>query len=101
MVAGAVEALDGANRKALVVGINGSKEAIDLIKAGKLVASGEFDGFTLGCLGTEIAVRNLRKQPVPPEVILPPVIIDKTNYERYETPLAQRQCPALEGVAKR
>ena len=40
MAVGAIEALEGANRKALVVGINGSKEAVELIKAGKLLAIG-------------------------------------------------------------
>ncbi|WP_338318216.1 sugar ABC transporter substrate-binding protein, partial [Bradyrhizobium ottawaense] len=36
MAVGAIEALDGANRKAQVIGINGTKEAIDAIKSGKL-----------------------------------------------------------------
>src|SRR6516164_10899596 len=56
MAVGAIEALEAANRKALVVGINGSKEAVDLIKSGKLLASGDFNGFIQGCIGTEIAV---------------------------------------------
>jgi ribose transport system substrate-binding protein len=41
MAMGAIEALDGANRKAQVIGINGTKEAVDAIKAGKLLASGD------------------------------------------------------------
>ena len=61
MAVGAIEALEGANRKALVVGINGSKEAVELIKSGKLLASGDFNGFIQGCIGMEIAVRNLRQ----------------------------------------
>lgn len=80
MAVGALEALQGADRKALVAGINGSKEAIDLIKAGKLLASGDFNGFIQGCLGTEIALRHLRKQGTAKEIILKPVVIDKTNY---------------------
>ena len=70
MGVGALEALEGANRKALVVGINGSKEAVELIKAGKLLASGDFNGFIQGWLGTEIAIRNLRKEATPKEIIL-------------------------------
>ena len=46
----------------VVVGINGSKEAVELIKSGKLLATGDFNGFIQGCLGVEIAVRNLRKE---------------------------------------
>src|ERR1700690_1219632 len=41
---GAAEALDGANRKAQVIGINGTREAIDAIKAGNLLASGDYNG---------------------------------------------------------
>jgi ribose transport system substrate-binding protein len=95
MAIGAIEALDGANRKAMVVGINGSKEAVDLIKSGKLVASGDFNGFIQGCLGVEIAVRNLRKEPTPKEIILKPIVINATNYSPYETPVEQRTCPTL------
>jgi ribose transport system substrate-binding protein len=98
MAVGAIEALEGANRKALVVGINGSKEAVELIKSGKLLASGDFNGFIQGCIGMQIAVRNLRKQPTPNEVILKPVVIDKTNLAPYETPIEQRACPTLEQV---
>ncbi len=99
MAIGAIEALEAANRNALAVGINGSKEAIELIKSGKLLASGDFNGFIQGCLGVEIAVRNLRKQPIPNDVILKPVVIDRTNYQSYETPVEKRTCPALDEVA--
>ncbi len=96
MAVGAIEALEGANRKALVVGINGSKEAVELIKSGKLLASGDFNGFIQGCVGTEIAVRNLRKEATPKEVILKPIVIDKTNFQPYQTPVEQRTCPTLQ-----
>jgi ribose transport system substrate-binding protein len=99
MGVGALEALEGANRKALVVGINGSKEAVELIKAGKLLASGDFNGFIQGCLGTEIAIRNLRKEATPKEIILKPVVIEKSNTGPYEVPVEQRACPKLADVA--
>ena len=99
MAVGAIEALEGANRKALVVGINGSKEAVELIKSGKLLASGDFNGFIQGCVGTEIAVRNLRKEATPKEVILKPIVIDKTNFEPYQTPVEKRTCPTLQSLA--
>src|SRR5262249_57909083 len=40
MAIGAVEALKAANRKALVVGINASKEVIDFVKSGDILGSG-------------------------------------------------------------
>ena len=100
MAVGALEALDGANRKALVVGINGSKEAVELIKSGKLLASGDFNGFIQGCLGTEIALMHLRKQATPKEIILKPVVIEKTNAQPYETPVEQRTCPKVAEMAQ-
>jgi len=98
MGVGAIEALEGANRKALVVGINGSKEAVELIKSGKLLASGDFNGFIQGCVGTEIAVRNLRKEATPKEVMLKPIVIDKSNSAPYEVPVEQRTCPTLQSL---
>jgi ribose transport system substrate-binding protein len=99
MAIGAVEALKAANRKALVVGINASKEVIDFVKSGDILGSGDYNGFVQGCLGTQIAIRNLRKQPTPKEVNLKAVVMDKTNYQDYETPIERRACPTLESVS--
>ncbi len=100
MAAAIVETLEKRNRKAVVVGINGSKEAIDLIKADKMLASGEFNGFVIGCLAVEVAARNLRKQPVPKEVVLKPAVYDKANFQQYEARADMRECPSLEDELK-
>ena len=100
MAVGALEALDGANRKAQVVGINGTKEAIDAIKAGKLLASGDYNGFSQGCLGTMMAIHALRGQPVIKEIVLKPTVITKDNYEPFAVPLEQRACPTFEEANK-
>jgi ribose transport system substrate-binding protein len=100
MALGAIEALDAANRKALVVGINGTKEAIDAIKQGKLLATGDCDGFTHGCLGTMAAVRHLRNLPVPKEFIFSVMVIDKSNFAGMDVPYEQRMCPSWESVVK-
>ncbi len=100
MATGAIEALDGANRKAQVIGINGTKEAIDAIKAGKLLASGDYNGFVQGCVGTMIAIRSLRSQPVVSEIVLKPTVITKDNYQPYDQPLDSRTCPSWDDAAK-
>lgn len=99
MATGVVEALAAANRKALVVGINGSKEAVDLIKAGKMHASGSSDPFMQGCLGLITTIRALRKMPISKELMVPVVIIDTNNYRDHDVPLESRSCPKLEEVA--
>ena len=100
MAIGAIEALDGANRKAQVVGINGTKEAVDAIKSGKLLASGDYNGFAQGCLGTMMAIRSLRDQPVVTEIVLKPTVITKNNYQPFDMPLEARTCPSWEDAAK-
>jgi ribose transport system substrate-binding protein len=98
MALGAIDALKAASRKALVVGINGSREAIEPIKSGDLLASGDYGAFNQGCAGMQIAVAVLRKQPAPKEVMLKPAVVDKTNYAAYEMPVEQRTCPPLESA---
>jgi ribose transport system substrate-binding protein len=100
MAAGAIEAMEGANRKALVVGINGTKEAIDAINAGKMLATGDYNGFLQGCLGTMAALRALRGQPVPKEIVLPAAVIDKSNTASQAVPVEQRKCPRWEDAVK-
>jgi ribose transport system substrate-binding protein len=99
MAAAAVDTLEQRGRKALVVGINGSKEAVDLIKVGKMLATGEFNGFVIGCLSTEIAARVVRKQPVPKELVVKPVLYDKTNYEKYQSRIDMKECPTIDEEA--
>jgi ribose transport system substrate-binding protein len=100
MAAAAVETLEKRSRKAAVVGINGSKEAVDLIKADRMLATGEFNGFVIGCLAVEIAAKSLRKEPAPKELVLKPVVYDKTNFQQYEERAEMRACPTLEAEMK-
>jgi len=101
MAIGAIESLKAANKKALVVGINASREVIEFVKSGDLLGSGDYNGFEQGCLAAEIAIRNLRRQPTPKEINLKAVVMDKTNYQDYETPMERRSCPTVDGVAAR
>jgi len=98
MAFGAIEAFKAAKKKVPVVGINASKEAVDLIKAGDMLASGDDNGLVEGCLGTEIALRVLHKQPVPKEVMAKTAVVDMSNYQQYETPAEKRPCPTLESM---
>jgi ribose transport system substrate-binding protein len=100
MAMGAVDALKAANRKALVVGINASREIMDLIKSGDVIGSGDYDTFAQGCLAVEMAVRSVRKQDVPRELILKPTVIDKTNYAPFDQPLDKRECPTLSNAER-
>jgi ribose transport system substrate-binding protein len=99
MAIGAAEALKAANKNAKVIGINASREVMDLIKSGAIIASGDYDSFAQGCLGVEIAVRNLRKETTPKEVMLKPEIIDKGNMGPFDMPADKRECPTLASVA--
>lgn len=101
MATGVAEALSAANRKAILVGINGSKEAIDLIKAGKMHATGSADPFMQGCLGMLTTVRSLRNMPVSKELMVTPVVIDSTNYKQYDIPVETRSCPKIDEVASK
>lgn len=99
MAIGAAQALDAAKRKALVIGINASREVMSFIKSGAIIASGDYDSFAQGCLGVEIAVRNLRKEATPKEVMLKPEIVDKGNMAPFDMPAEKRECPTLASIA--
>jgi ribose transport system substrate-binding protein len=98
MALGALDALGPNRRTALVVGINASRDAADLIKSGQMVASGDYNGFIEGCVAAQIAIRLIRKQTVPKEAILRTIVVDKSNVEPYELPVEKRACPALEAA---
>ena len=96
MAFGVIEAFKAANKPLPpIVGINASKEAVDYIKAGDLLASGDYNGLIEGCLGAEIAIRALHKQPVPKEILAKTSVVDKSNAAAYEIPVERRPCPTL------
>ena len=101
MAFGAIEALEAAGRKATkVVGIGGVPESIEAIKAGRLLATAEFNGYKMGCLATMAALRSLRKETVPDTIVIKGIVIDKTTTGPFEVPAEKRTCPKWEDYAK-
>jgi ribose transport system substrate-binding protein len=98
MALGALDALGPNRRTALVVGINASRDAADLIKSGQMVASGDYNGFIEGCVAAHLAIRLIRKESVPKEAILRTIVVDKSNVGPYELPVEKRTCPAMDAA---
>jgi ribose transport system substrate-binding protein len=81
-----------------IVGVNAVPTAIDAIKAGTLLATASFDAMKMACLATEAAVRHLRGEPVPREIILPVEIVDRANCAAWDRPFEQRDLPDWNAV---
>ena len=100
MAMGVIQALDAAGRKSLIVGINAIPEAITAIKRGTMLATADFNAMKMGCLATEAAVRHLRGEALPQEIILPVEIVDRTNCDAWDRPYEQRPCPQWEDAVQ-
>jgi ribose transport system substrate-binding protein len=95
MAVGIAEALIAAGRggQTKVVGIDGIPDATAAIAAGKMFATADFSGHDQAYLAVTAAVRHLRRQPVPKEVALPVVIIDKGNVQNFMQSPEDRPVP--------
>jgi ribose transport system substrate-binding protein len=93
MAMGVLAALESAGRRAAVTGVNALPEAIEAVKAGRMLATVDFDAMKISCIAAEAAVRHLRGATVPAEIILPAQIVDRANSRAWELPLEERQCP--------
>lgn len=100
MALGAIEALEDAGRRIPLVGVNAIPEAIAAIKSGRLLATVDFDAMAISSIATEAAIRHLRGERVPAEIILPVRIVDATNYQPWDRPFEERECPKWEDVVK-
>ncbi len=98
MALGALDALEEAGRRALVVGNNGTIEAARAVGEGRLLATMDYDGFKMGCLAATAAIRHLRSLPVPAEILLPAQVIDRRNHAAWLVPIEQRACPDWDAV---
>ena len=65
-----------------------------------MLASGDYDGFLQGCVGTMIAIRSLRHEPVPSLVTAKAMVIDKADLPSYSTPPSQRSCPVRSEISQ-
>jgi ribose transport system substrate-binding protein len=100
MSLGAIAALEAAGMKVPVIGVNALPEAITAIKTGRLLATVDFDAMKIAGVASEAAIRHLRGQPVPPEIILPVQIVDRSNCGAWDCALEERECLSWESLVR-
>jgi ribose transport system substrate-binding protein len=98
MAMGVIEALDESGRRVSLASVNGTPDAVTAIKAGRLVASACFNTLGFGCLAVEAAIRHLKGERVPAEIIVPADIIDRSNVLEWDLPYAARPQPSWDAV---
>jgi ribose transport system substrate-binding protein len=91
MALGVLSALAG--RAVPVIGVNAVPDAITAVKAGRLLATVDFDAMKISAIATEAALRHLRGETVPREIMLPTQIVDRGNCHAWDVPLEQRRTP--------
>jgi ribose transport system substrate-binding protein len=101
MALGALDAIDraGSDVRPLIVGVNAIPEAVAAIAAGRMLASASFDAMAMSEIATEAAVRHLRGERVPAEIMLPVQVIDASNCAAWNVPFEKRPSPVWEKVA--
>ena len=82
-----------------IVGVNAIPEAIAAIAAGRMLATANFDAMAMSALATEAALRHLRGEAVPAEIMLPVQVVDASNCAAWARPFAARATPDWERVA--
>ena len=100
MALGVLQALKDADRKAIVIGINGILPAVKEVESGNMLATVDFNMFKIGCTATRAAIRHLKGEPLPEKIMLPAEVIDKSNYRAWLVPVDQRTCPEWSEIVK-
>jgi ribose transport system substrate-binding protein len=99
MALGVIDAMTAAKMPLCpVVGVNAVPTAIEAIKTGSLLATASFDAMKMACLAAEAAVRHLRGERVPREIMLPVEIVDRANCDAWDLPFEQRVLPDWNAV---
>lgn len=83
MALGAVQAIEAAGKldEIIVVGNDGTDEALDSIKEGKLTATNATPAFIQGYIGVDMAVRVLEGEDVPSEIVEKNFVITKDEVD--------------------
>lgn len=90
MALGMIAALEAAGSDSVIVGVNAIPEAIAAIKRGKLLATIDFDAMKISAIATEAALRHLRGEVLPSQILLPVQVVDRTNYAHWDMPFEER-----------
>ncbi len=101
MAIGIIEALRAAGRSSLLVGVNAIPEAIAAIKSGAMIATADFNAMNMACIAAECAIRHVRGETVPREIILPVQIVDASNCSLWDRPYENRECADWDDVVPR
>jgi len=86
MALGAVQAIEAADKldDILVIGNDGTDEALDSIREGKLAATNATPAFIQGYIGVDMAVRTLKGENVPTEITEKNYIISEDEIDEAE-----------------
>ena len=99
MALGVLDALDAnPGHGPLVVGVNAIPEAVAAIAAGQMLATADFNAMAMSEIATEAAVRHLRGEAIPAEIMLPVQVVDAAQLRGVER--AVRGAP-LAGLGRR
>jgi ribose transport system substrate-binding protein len=102
MALGVLDALDpNPGSGPLVVGVNAIPEAVAAIAAGRMLATADFNAMAMSEIATEAAVRHLRGEVIPPEIMLPVQVVDIRNCAAWNAPFAARPSPVWDDVVRR
>src|ERR1700759_2360734 len=100
MALGVLQALKDADRKAIVIGINGILPAVKEVESGNLLATVDFNMFKIGCPAPRAAIPHLKGEPLPEKIMLPAEVIDRSNYQAWLVPVDQRTCPEWSEIVR-
>jgi len=100
MSLGIIDALHETGRRIPLVSINGTPDAIAAIKAGDMLSTTEFSTLGFGAVAAEAALRHLRGETVPPEIMLPTRIITAENIAAWDKPYEERDCLTWDDVVE-
>ena len=97
MAMGSLEAIEAANSDCVVVGTDGTSEAMQSIKDGGLDATVDFSPNVMGAIGVEMAIRKLAGQEVPTVIYAPQCVRDAENIDKsFEEIFGYEYAPAFE-----
>ena len=101
MALGVLDALDAnPGHGPLVVGVNAIPEAVAAIAAGRMLATADFNAMAMSEIATEAAVRHLRGEAIPAEIMLPVQVVNAGNCAAWNAPFAARPSPVWRDVVR-
>jgi ABC-type sugar transport system substrate-binding protein len=97
---GVLDTLKATGARLLIGSVNATPDGVAAIRRGDMFTSAAFNAMAMGCIALEAALRVLRGETIPSEILLAAELVTLVNVDEWNLPYEKRPLPDWDEVLR-